>query len=159
HHAFAKLCIATAFGLAALGAQALELRGFRGVMWGDGVEALGTAVRAPAEGELSCYQRENENLLFGDSVLNGVRYCFHNDHLVMVTLDAAVNQNALSAEFQRAYGRPDVQSARAASWGSKTSGARAELVAQGTAAARLSIYSNKIDAALAKRIRKLATAF
>ena len=154
----AKLCIAAGFGLLAVSAHAFELRGFRGVSWGDGVEALGdTAVLANTEGDVTCYQRERENLLFGDSALNGVRYCFHNDHLVMVALDAAVEPKALSAEFQRTYGRPDAQGRQAASWGGKTSGTRAELVAQGSAAARLSIYSNKIDAALAKRIHKLAT--
>jgi hypothetical protein len=157
-HPVSKLCIAAGLSLLALGASALELRGFRGVMWGEGVEALGAAaVVAHTEGDVVCYQRERENLLFGDSALQGVRYCFHNDRFVMVALDAAVGPKALVAEFRRTYGRP-VLHANHASWGNKASGTRAELVAQGESAARLSIYSNKIDAALAKRIHKLATA-
>lgn len=153
HRTTAQLSAALVLGLAAIGANALELRGFRGVTWGEGANALGTAVATQSDGDVTCYRRETENLLFGDSALNGVRYCFHQDRLFMVALDAAVDAKALSAEFQRAYGRPDARQGLAASWGNKTSGTHAELVANGKTTARLTIYSNKIEPALAKRMQ------
>ena len=157
-HTLAKLSAALCLGLVALAANAFELRGFRGVSWGDSAEALGMSSVAQIEGDVTCYQRERENLLFGDSALNGVRYCFHQDRLFMVTLDAAVGSKALSAELQRTYGRPSAHSAQAASWGNPTSGTRADLVANGDTAARLTIYSNKIEPAIAQRMEKLVAA-
>jgi hypothetical protein len=155
HSTAAKLTAVFCLGLAAMSAGAFELRGFRGVSWGEGAEALGTASVSHSDGDVTCYQRERENLLFGDTALNGVRYCFHQDRLFMVTVDAAADAKALSTEFQRTYGRPDARRAQAASWGSKSSGTRAEIIASG-AAARLTIYSNKIEPALAQRMQKLS---
>jgi len=150
-------CAALCLGLAATASNAFELRGFRGVDWGEAPQVLGVATVAQAEGDVACYQRERENLLLGDSALNEVRYCFHQNRLFMVTLDAAVDQKALMAEFQRAYGRPDARSGQAASWGGKASSARAELVAQGRSAARLTLYSNQIEPAVAQRMHRLAS--
>ena len=39
----ARLLAVCCMGLATVGAQAFELRGFRGVSWGEGAEALGAA--------------------------------------------------------------------------------------------------------------------
>jgi outer membrane cobalamin receptor len=153
-HRTAKLTALFCLSVAALGANAFELRGFRGVEWGEGAQALGAASVAYTEGEVSCYQRERENLIFGDSALNGVRYCFHQDRLFMVSIEAAVDAKALTSEFQRTYGRPDLRRGQATSWGGKSSGTRAELVADG-AAARLTLYSNKIEPLLAQRMQKL----
>jgi hypothetical protein len=154
-HRTAKLTALFCLSLAAMSAQAFELRGFRGVSWGEGAEALGTATVSSNEGEVTCYQRERENLLFGDSALKHVRYCFHQDRLFMVTIDAAVDAKSLVAEFQHTYGRPDARRGQTTSWGGKASGTRADLMAQG-ATARLTIYSNKIEPALAQRMQKLA---
>ena len=41
HRTVTKLFAALCLGLMAMGAGAFELRGFRGVMWGEGAEALG----------------------------------------------------------------------------------------------------------------------
>jgi len=153
HRTAVRLSAALVLGLAAVGANALELRGFRGVAWGEGADALGAAIATHQDGDVTCYQRETENLLFGDSALTGVRYCFHQDRLFMVALDAAVDARTLSAEFQRTYGRPDAHQGLAASWGSKTSGTHAELVARGKTMARLTLYSSKVEPALAKRMQ------
>lgn len=153
HRTAARLFAAFVLGLAVAGANAFELRGFRGVAWGEGADALGAAVATHNDGDVTCYQRETENLLFGDSALNGVRYCFYQDRLFMVALDAAVDAKTLSAEFERTYGRPDAHQGLAASWGNKTSGSHAELVANGKTAARLTLYSSKIEPALAKRMQ------
>lgn len=150
----AKLTAVFCLGLAAMSASAFELRGFRGVSWGEGVEALGAVTVSHSEGEVTCYQRDRENLLFGDTPLNGVRYCFHQDRLFLVAIDAAANAKTLNAEFQRTYGRPSTQRGQAASWGAKGSGTRAELAASG-ATARLVIYSNTIEPTLAQRLQKL----
>lgn len=150
----AKLTAVFCLGLAAMSASAFELRGFRGVSWGEGVEALGAVTVSHSEGEVTCYQRDRENLLFGDTPLNGVRYCFHQDRLFLVAIDAAANAKTLTAEFQRTYGRPSTQRGQAASWGAKGSGSRAELAASG-ATARLVIYSNTIEPTLAQRLQKL----
>lgn len=149
----AKLSAATALGLAALGAQAFELRGFRGVAWGEGAEALGEARAVQVQGDVSCYQRERENLMFGDSALHGVQYCFHQDRLFMVRLDAAVSQKALIAEFQRTYGPPTSRAGLSVAWGGPTSGAQAELAPAAGNLARLAIYSNKVEPAVARRMQ------
>lgn len=149
-HTLASLSAALVLGLTAVAANAFELRGFRGVAWGDGVDALAAAVATHRDGDVTCYQRETENLLFGDSPLAGVRYCFHRDRLFMVTIDG-VDARSLSAEFRRTYGRPDAQQGTTESWGTAASGTHAELVANAKAAARLTLYSNKIEPALAKR--------
>lgn len=124
--------IALSLVLAAVGAQAFQLRGFRGVEWGAEAERLGVdATVVSREGELTCYQRANENLLFGDTELKAVHYCFVNDRLYSVRLEAAVGAKALAAELQRTYGRPDARRGLNATWGRKATDARAELVAQG----------------------------
>ncbi|MBC7992526.1 MAG: hypothetical protein H7Z15_04695 [Rhizobacter sp.] len=155
HRTVSKLSAVACLGLAALGAQAFELRGFRGVSWGEAAEALGAATPVHSLGDVTCYRRERENLVFGDSALSDVRYCFQQDSMVMVILDAAVDQKALVKEFQRTYGRPTARVGQTASWGGLASSTQAELSATSPSASRLAIYSNKIDAPLAKRIQKL----
>ena len=155
--ALSRCSLALSLGLVAFGANAFELRGFRGVAWGQGAEALGEAVVAHADGDLACYQRESESMLFGDSALNDVRYCFQHNRLVMVALDAAVDPKALALQFQRTYGRPDARKGQVASWGRRSTGARAELVAQGASAARLTLYANPIEPAVVQRLHKLAS--
>lgn len=138
-----------------LGAQAFELRGFRGVHWGEGVEALRDVGPAQVDGDVACYQRDRENLMFGDTELSSVRYCFHHDRLVMVMLDAPVAREAFSLEFQRTYGRPATHTPRADVWGGVPSTTQAELVAQGAKAARLTITVSRIEADAARRMVKL----
>lgn len=124
--------VASVLVLVAVGAQAFQLRGFRGVEWGAEAERLGPdATVVSREGELTCYQRANENLLFGDTELKAVHYCFVNDRLYTVRLEAAVGAKALAAEVERAYGRPDARRGLNATWGRKASDARAELVSRG----------------------------
>jgi len=155
---WAKLSVVLFLSLIAGGAQAFELRGFRGVSWGEGIEALGAATVVQTVGEVTCYQRQRENMLFGDTPLNGVRFCFHRDRLFMVTLDAAVAPKAFVAEFEHTYGRPASRRGQTAAWGTKGSGTRADLAAIGNAATRLTIYSNKIEPSLARRMQKLSPA-
>lgn len=143
--------------LLAMGAQAFELRGFRGMHWGEGVEALRDPGPAQVDGDVACYQRERENLIFGDTELSGVHYCFHNDRLVMVMLEAPVAREVLSAEFQRTYGRPAKDNPRAEVWGGVPSTTQAELVAQGPQAARLTISVSRIEADAARRMVQLAS--
>lgn len=138
-----------------LGAQAFELRGFRGVHWGEGVDALRDVGPAQVDGDVACYQRDRENLIFGDTELSRVRYCFHHDRLVMVMLDAPVARPAFAAEFQRTYGRPAVQTDRADVWGGVPSTTQAELVAQGAQAARLTLSVSRIEADAARRMVRL----
>ncbi|MBC7956595.1 MAG: hypothetical protein H7Y33_12090 [Cytophagales bacterium] len=154
----AKLTALFCLSVAALSANAFELRGFRGVSWGEGAEALGASVVSNTEGDVTCYQRERENMMFGDTALKAVRYCFHQDRLFMVMLDAPVAAKAVSAELQRTYGRPDARHGVAASWGGKSSGTRAELAAIGSTSTRLTIYSNKIEPTVAQRLQKLSPA-
>ncbi|MBL0728815.1 hypothetical protein [Piscinibacter sp. HJYY11] len=141
----------------ALGAQAFELRGFRGMHWGEGAEALRDAGPAQVDGDVACYQRERENLIFGDTELSGVHYCFHNDRLVMVMLEAPVAREAFSAEFQRTYGRPAKHNAHADVWGGVPSTTHAELVSQGPQGARLTITVSRIEADAARRMVQLAS--
>lgn len=138
--------------LATMGAQSFEMRGFRSISWGDGVEYLGQAEELSAQGEVKCYRRDRENLLFGDATLAEVRYCFHRDRLFMVELGATVERKVLQSEFQRTYGAPDVQDGRRAGWGNSHSGStRAELVAaQG--GSRLRLLSNKFDPSLPRAV-------
>lgn len=125
--------------------QAVELRGFRGVLWGDDVSRLGPAERVQAGGELSCYRRERENLLFGDSPLAEVRYCFHRGRLFMVLLEANVDLATLRAEFESSYGPPDAGSPTRVLWGSKTSATRVELVPAVGQRASMRIYSSEYE--------------
>ena len=148
---FAKCLAIACLGFAAMSAQALELRGFRGVAWGEGAEALREAAVTQTDGAVTCYQRERENLIFGNSALNGVRYCFRQDRLVMVLIDAAVDSTTLITEFERTYGRADAQRGLAASWGGKSSKTLADVATNGSSGARLAIYSNQVDAATARR--------
>jgi hypothetical protein len=103
--------------LCASAASAVELKGFRGLMWGDAPSYLGAAELVQAEGSVACYRRHNENMLFGDSPLAAVRYCFQRDRLFLVVLDSTVNLNSLLADFKSGYGAPDVQTAAYARWG------------------------------------------
>jgi hypothetical protein len=139
---FAKLVAVLCLGLASLAPNALELRGFRGIAWGDGADNLGPAAVDHANGDVVCYKRERENLLFGDGPLHQVRYCFHQDRLFMVTLDSAVGLEAMVAELQRTYGPPTARLHNIASWGSASSSARAELVSlpAGGPLSRLTLY-------------------
>ncbi len=123
--------IAAALCLAAAGTHAFELSGFRGVAWGDAAARLGTATVVSREGALTCYQRERENLMFGDAELAAVRYCFLNDRLHSVRLEAAVSAQAMAAELQRTYGRPAARRGAVSTWGRAPDRSRAELVAQG----------------------------
>ena len=145
HRTAFRFATVLALGLASLGAQAFEMRGFRGVSWGEGVESLGASQLVQTDGNVSCYRREAENLIFGDSPLQEVRYCFHRDQFFMVSLGAALSSKALAAEFRRAYGAPSSRQAKAAVWGNKSGSARAEVVATSQGGSSLALYSNQYD--------------
>jgi hypothetical protein len=151
---FAKLAAVLCLGAASLAADALELRGFRGIAWGDAADNLGPAAVEHSDGDVVCYKRERENMLFGDSPVSEVRYCFHDDRLFMVTLDSAVGLQAMIAELERTYGPPEALVRNTASWGNASSGARAELVSPpaGGPPSRLTIYSTKFEAELPRRV-------
>jgi len=113
---------------------------------------LGPAAVDHANGDVVCYKRERENMLFGDSPVNEVRYCFHQDRLFVVTLDSAVSLKAMITELQRTYGPPNARLHNTASWGSASSSARAELVSPpaGGPPSRLTSYSNRFEPDWAK---------
>ena len=145
---------AAGLGLACLSANAFELRGFRGVSWGATSAQLGPANVVSSSGDVSCYKRERENMLFGDSPISEVRYCFHRDRMYMVAVDSPADSAALVAEFQRTYGPPHARQSKVVAWGGKSTPARAELVssAAGRSASVLTIYSNKYDPAMARTL-------
>jgi len=133
----------SAISLCAVAAQAVELRGFRGVMWGDAPAYLGPAQQVQADGSVSCYRRENDNLLFGDSPLEGVRYCFQRDRLFLVILDATVGLDSLMADFRSGYGAPDVYTPGYARWGAADAALMVDISApQPGAAAMMRIVAN-----------------
>jgi hypothetical protein len=114
-------------GLAPLQAQALQMRGFRGLMWGDPPAHLGGATLEETAGPVRCYRREGDNLLFGDTELRAVRYCFHRDRLFRVVLEPLRGAAPLRAEFERGYGAPDQVGGGVAQWGGRADPLRAEL--------------------------------
>jgi hypothetical protein len=125
--------LAAALLLAAAGtAQAAspQMRGFRGLMWGDPPSHLGNALEVARDGDVRCYRRERENLLFGDSELRAVQYCFRGDRLFMVALDALVDARALRAEFERGYGPPDESRGLTLRWRSAGQPVSAEIVSR-----------------------------
>ena len=123
-------------------AGALELRGFRGVAWGADVQSLGAAQQVSSGDGVQCFQRERENLLYGDAPIRQVRFCFRDDRLFLVIVDAEVGRQALVAEFASSYGAPDEESATRSTWGDGTTRARAEIVGPASgAAASMRIYS------------------
>lgn len=142
----ARWAVTVAVGLASVSAGAVELRGFRGVPWGSDVQSLGAAELVASGGEVQCYRRERENLLYGDSPINEVRFCFHRNHLFMVVIDSKVDQNALLAEFQGTYGPPNVRVPARAAWGDASTRARVEIVAPAVGApASLRMVSNEFE--------------
>ena len=153
---FASILGVLCLGALSTTANALEMRGFRGVSWGEGAAALGEAHAVLSHGDTVCYRRAKENMVFGQVALHTVRYCFQRDRLFMVIVDAAVEPKAVIAEFQSAYGPPQYRVGQAVSWGGPTSGTHAELSPRTAIATRLTIYSNHIAPALAKRMQKLS---
>ena len=121
-------------------AGAVDLRGFRGFAWGTDVDSLGAAQQVSSEPGVQCYRRERENLLYGDSPLRSVRYCFHDDRFFLVILDSTVDGATLAAEFQSTYGPPADQTAAHAVWGDASSRARVEIAG---APASMRIWSNE----------------
>lgn len=139
---FSKLVVALCLGVVGMAAQALELRGFRGVAWGDDASSLGTAKLVHSQGELRCYRRERENMMFGDSQLKDVRYCFQQDRLFLVMIEADAAREDMVAEFKRTYGAPSQQSPAMVSWGGKSAGTHVEMLsAPGGRHTLLRIYS------------------
>jgi hypothetical protein len=128
----AKSTIALLLSLVAAGAGATELRGFRGIAWGDPSERLGPAEKVQVTGDVVCYRRERENLMFGDSTLTEVRFCFNRDRLFLVTLDSDEGQEKLAAEFQSTYGPPSVRRPKLVAWGNRGARSHVEIVATTT---------------------------
>ncbi|MEY4564799.1 MAG: hypothetical protein RLZZ618_4076 [Pseudomonadota bacterium] len=130
-----------ALGAAASAAQAVEMRGFRGVAWGEASVKLGEATLVSQAGEVSCYQRNNENLLFGDSPVNNVRFCFKQDRLFLVSVESAQPADALAEEFTRTYGKPTRSSAGRSEWAAHRGQAQAEVMSQAPTGSALHVYS------------------
>lgn len=149
---------ALSLALATFAAHAFELRGFRGVHWGEGADALRGVTLMQTDGDLACRQRETENLIFGDTTLNSVHYCFHRNHLVMVVLDAPVPLAAFSTEFQQTYGRPDSQRKGAQAWGDADSKTVAQIVATGPNTSRLMLSVSGVNGDTLRRMVRLAQA-
>src|SRR5438105_11247962 len=118
----------TTLVLSCLSAEAVELRGFRGIPWGADADSLGDAVQVSSRDGVQCWRRERENLMYGEAPISEVRYCFHGDRLFMVVIDSQLDQKALLAEFQSTYGPPDVRVPTRISWGDHTTRARVEIV-------------------------------
>lgn len=110
------------------------MRGFRGLMWGDPPAHLGVARLVSREGDMQCFERERENLLFGDAALQSVRYCFRQEGLVLVQLAAAGDGAALRHEFERGYGAPAQRSGTLLQWGNEWDAVSAEFSPSGSGA-------------------------
>jgi hypothetical protein len=119
--------------------DAVELRGFRGFAWGTDVDSLGEARQVSADAQMQCHRREHENLIYGDSPLREVRYCFHDARLFLVVVESKVDAAKLVAEFQDTYGPPTRRAASTALWGDASSRARVEISG---APASMRIWSN-----------------
>ena len=141
--AMLAVLIGSAFASAA--ASAVELRGFRGVPWGGNVDSLGVSQVAYRSGEVTCYRRERENMLYGDSPVTDIRYCFHRNQLFMVALDAEVALDVLVREFAGTYGPPDWRVPAKTSWGDHSTRARVEMVAPAEGGASMLMYSNEYE--------------
>lgn len=143
----APTTLVIAAALASGAVHAVELRGFRGVAWGAGVDSLGASSQlASTDGAVSCYRRERENMMYGDSRVTDIRFCFHDDHLFMVSVQADSTVEMLANEFQSTYGPPDVRAPIKTAWGDRSSATRVEIVAsaQGPGASML-MYSGKYE--------------
>lgn len=135
-----------ALGAAASAAQAVEMRGFRGVAWGEASIKLGEAsLVSKSSGDVSCYQRENENLLFGDSPVSSIRFCFKQDRLFLVSIESAQQAGNLADEFGRTYGKPSRSSAGRSLWAAHRGQAQAEVLAQAPTGSALHVYSAGSD--------------
>lgn len=144
HHLPSTRIVACALALALLPtAHAIELRGFRGMMWGDPPTHLGAARRVSAQAGVQCYEREQENLLFGDVPLRWVRYCFHRDALYLVQLSAVGQDDGLRTEFERGYGVPGGGGAASPRWGDPQHDVSAEIAGAAGAAAVLQLRSHR----------------
>lgn len=142
---WAGVAMLAALGAVTASAQAIELRGFRGVPWGASVQSLGEAKLAYIQGEVSCYRRERENMLYGDAPVKDVRYCFHHDRLFMVALDAQVDLDTLVREFQATYGPPDWRVPAKTAWGDRSTRARVEMLTPAEGGASMLMYSNEFE--------------
>jgi len=136
----ASLGLLIAAAVLSMPAGAVELRGFRGFAWGTDVDSLGAAQQVSSEAGVRCYRRERENLLYGDSPLREVRYCFHDDRFFLVIVDSKVDAATLAAEFKGTYGPPADQTPARAVWGDASSRTRIEI---GGAPASMRIWSNE----------------
>jgi hypothetical protein len=148
-----RLVLVAGLSMAALtaqGAASFEMKGFRGISWGDSAQRLGAATQVSNAGGVECYARPDENLMFGDSALSSVHYCFRGDRLFKVTLQSEGGFAALAAEFRSTYGRPHGVAKRRATWGDASSATRAELssASQGDTGAMLSISSPRYAPAI-----------
>ncbi len=123
-----KTALALLLTGAAFAAGAADLRGFRGVSWGESAERLGPAEKVQVSGDVVCYKRERESLVFGDSALTEVRFCFNQDKLFLVTLDSDEGQAKLTAEFQSTYGPPSVRRGKVVAWGASGDVSQVEIV-------------------------------
>jgi hypothetical protein len=139
----AAVAVLTFSAFASSSAGAIELRGFRGVPWGAGVESLGASQLAYRSGEVSCYRRDRENMLYGDSAVKDIRYCFNQDRLFMVALDADVALDVLVREFETTYGPADWRVPAKTSWGDHATRARVEMVAPAEGGTSMLMYSNE----------------
>lgn len=137
----------SALGLAACaGAGAVELVGFRGVPWGAEPDSVEPAQLVSAQGEYRCYKRERENMLWGESPLSEVRFCFHRDRFYMAVLESKTDVHTLATEFKSMYGAPTAEAPTRVQWGNGYGAARAEIFAagpDGTATMRLT--SNEFE--------------
>jgi hypothetical protein len=139
----AALAVLTLGTLASAGAAAIELRGFRGVPWGAGIDSLGPSQLAYRSGEVSCYRRERENMLYGDSPVKDIRYCFNRERLFMVALDADVALDVLVREFEGTYGPPDWRLPAKTGWGDHATRVRVEMVAAAEGGSSMLMHSNE----------------
>lgn len=139
---FLRACVAVAaLGASASAVQAVEMRGFRGVGWGEASVKLGEAVLVSRAGDVSCYQRDNENLMFGDSPVSHVSYCFKQDRLFLVSIESKQQASVLAGEFGRTYGQPSRGSDGRSVWAGHRGQAQAEVVAQDARGSTLQVYS------------------
>lgn len=139
--------LVTAGTLAACGAaSAVELVGFRGVPWGAQLESVEPAQVVSAQGEDRCYKREHENMLWGQSPLSDVRFCFHRGRFYMAVLESRTDVRTLASEFTAMYGAPTTEDRTRAVWGSRNGGARVEIVAPAPGApATMRLLSNEFE--------------
>lgn len=141
----ALLIVLSAVSLASAAFDATELRGFRTAAWGSSVDTLGPSHLVFSSGAVSCYRRELENMLYGESPVKDIQYCYYQDQLFLVAMDTAVDLDTLMQREVASSGAPDWSVPGKATWGDRSTRARVEVTAPQRGSASMLMYSNQFE--------------